>query len=193
MTIILVSAREMEGHMKKITKWFLQTAFMAVVVILTACVPANQLITQPASPHDVKGTYTLLLYGCHYPEEVKNLAILVAEESKYPVEIYDIDTSYKTKKDLSAEQALSEADSFLKCSVRRVWQTEVWRIPDGSGGTVGYEIRPLYFPLEFGSPDILLTSYSIKGDKVRAYIRLTPSAQKQIEASGGDKSDSSGK
>ena len=29
----------------------------------------------------MSGAYTLLLYGCHYPDDIKNVAILVDEKS----------------------------------------------------------------------------------------------------------------
>ncbi|MGE5172289.1 MAG: hypothetical protein ACM3MD_00515 [Betaproteobacteria bacterium] len=161
--------------------------------ILTACVPGKQLITRPADPAEVKGTYTLLLYGCHYPADIKNVAILIDEGSRYPLEIYDLDTSYKVKKGVPAQQALSEADSFVRCSTHRIWQTHLLRIPDDGGGTIGYEIRPLYLPLEFGLPDVLRVSYALKDGMVRAYIRLDPNVEKELEESGSKKQNSLGK
>ena len=129
---------------------------LLLTAMLTACMAGKRVDTTAAEPTTVTGTYTLLLYGCHYPAEVDNVAILVAENSKYPLEIYDLDTSYRVKKGVPAQQALTEADSFVRCSTYRIWQTQLRRIPDGSGGTVGYELRPLYLPYEFGFPDVLL-------------------------------------
>ncbi len=162
--------------------------FLILVAVLQACVPRNQLMTSAAGPDDVKGTYSLMLYGCHYPAQVNNVAILVAENSKYPVEIYDLDTSYKLKKDVPAQQALAEADSFVRCSTYRIWQTQLRRIPDDSGGTIGYEVRPLYIPYEFGIPDVLRISYSLQNGVVRAYIKVDPDVQRALENSGNDKS-----
>ncbi len=159
---------------------------------LQACVAGKQLPTSSANPAELKGTYTLLLYGCHYPEDIKNLAVLVDEGSRYPVEIYDIPTSYQVKKGVPGPQALKEADSFVRCSTRRVIQTQLRRITDGAGGTLGYEMRPLYFPLEFGQLDVLLVSYSLQNGIVRTYIRLDPDVERALEASGPDHRDSSG-
>jgi hypothetical protein len=153
---------------------------------IQACVPGNQLVTRAAAPDDVKGTYTLMLYGCHYPAQVNNVAILVAGNSKYPVEIHDLDTSYKLKKDVPAPQALAEADSFVRCSTYRIWQTQLQRIPDDSGGTIGYEVRPLYVPYEFGMPDVLRISYSLQNGVVRVYIRVNRDVERAIEGLGGD-------
>jgi hypothetical protein len=161
---------------------------LIIILVLSACAPGTQLLTTEARPSDVKGTFTLLLYGCHYPDDVKNVAILLNEESKQPFEIYDIKTSYKVKKGMSPEEAMREADTFLRCSIRRVTETAVRSIPDGSGGIVGYEVRPLYFPLEFGYTDIMLNSYSLKDGVIRAYIRLLPDVQRQIDAVGSRES-----
>ena len=179
--------------MKNINTKIAGTILVILVTILTACVPRTQLLTAGAQPADVTGTYTLLLYGCHYADDVKNIAILVDEANKSPFEIYDISTSYKIKKGVPAQEALSEANAFVRCSItHHVTQTELRRIPDGNGNTLGYEMRPLYFPLEFGFPDIFLISYSSKDGMIRAYIRLLPDVEKQIEASGSDKGDSGG-
>jgi hypothetical protein len=141
---------------------------------LQACTAGKQLKTESAGEVAITGTYTVLLYGCRYPDDIENAAILVSGESRYPVEIYAPDTRYKVKKSLDARKALAEANEFVKCSVRRVWQTQIRRIIDDVGGTIGYEVRPLYYPYDVGSADVLLISYALKGGKVRAYIRLTP-------------------
>jgi hypothetical protein len=149
-------------------------ALLFTISALQAPAAGKQLRTESADRAAVKGAYTMLLYGCRYPDDIENAAILVTEGSKYPVEIYALDTRYKVKKGVSAQQALDEADTFVRCSVHTVWQTQVRRIRDESGGTIGYEVRPLYFPYDVGAADVLLISYALKDGKVRVYIRLTP-------------------
>ena len=163
---------------------------LVLAAMFQACVPGKRLTTSSADPSDMKGTYTLMLYGCHYPDQINNIAILVDETSKYPVEIYDLDTSYKVKKGVLPQQALAEAESFVRCSTHRIWQTQLLRIPDDSGGTIGYEVRPLYIPYEFGIPDVLLVNYFLRDSTVRVYIKIDPDVERAIEASG-DGRDSS--
>jgi hypothetical protein len=169
--------------MKK-AKIFGAAAFVLLATALAGCMAGKQLYPSAADTAAVEGSYTLILYGCHYPEDITNAAILVSDVSKYPLEIYDIDTSYKIEKNVPARQALQRADSFLKCTTHRIWQTAIRRIPDGSGGTIGFEVRPLYFPLEFGQADVLLTSYSLRDGKVRARIWLDPDVESMINGSG---------
>jgi len=178
--------------MKNSKKKFSAAAFLIVAAALTSCMSGIQLTTSEADPTAVTGTYTLLLYGCHYPDDAQNVAFLVSDTSKYPLEIFDIDTSYKVKANVPAQEALSEANSFLKCTTYRLWRTQLERIPDASGGTIGYEVRPLYLPWEFGKSDIMLISYSLRNGAVRVYIKLDGDAERAIESSGGSGRSSGG-
>jgi len=70
------------------------TIVLVLAAMLQGCMAGKQLMTGAADPSEVKGTYTLLLYGCHYPTQIQEVAILVDEAGRYPVSIYDLDTSY---------------------------------------------------------------------------------------------------
>ncbi len=153
------------------------TALLLMTIVLQSCLTGIQLRTTPADRSALAGTYTLLLYGCHYPDQIDNVAILVADNSRYPVEIYDLATSFKVKKNVPAQGAVTEADEFVRCSFHKIRQTRISKILDDSGGTLGYEFRPLYDVTEFGTPDVLMINYSLKDGKVRAYIRKIPAAE----------------
>jgi hypothetical protein len=171
--------------MKQLKKTIRFIALLLMTIALQSCMTGIQLRTTAADRAAISGTYTLLLYGCHYPDQIDNVAILVDENSRYPVEIYDLDTSFKMKKGVPALQAVTEADEFVRCSFHKVWQTQISRIVDDSGGTMGYEFRPLYTVTEFGTPDVLMISYSLKDGKVRAYIKKSP----RVEDREGDDRD----
>ena len=76
---------------------------------------------------------------------------------------------------------IHSSSALLTASGRR----KLERIPDDSGGTIGYEVRPLYLPWEFGKSDIMLISYSLRDGKARVYIKLDPDVERAIGASGG--------
>lgn len=154
-------------------------------LMLQSCVAGMQLRTASADRTRIDGTYTLMLYGCHYPDQIENVAILVDESGRYPIEIYDLETSFKVKKGVPAQEAIAEAEAFVRCSFHTVWQTRVSRILDDRGGSLGYEFRPLYAVTEFGTSDVLLISYSLKEGKVRAYIRKSPDLEDRFNG-GGD-------
>jgi len=158
-----------------------------LVLTLQACAIGKQLATTPADPAELTGSYTLLLYGCHYPDDIKNIALLLDEKSTYPLEIYDLPTSYQVKKGVPGPEALADADVFVRCSVRLLSGTQLRRILDETGGTLGYEVRPLYSPLEFGRLDVLHISYSLQNGTVRTYIRLDPDVERALEFTGADR------
>ena len=167
-------------------------ALLFVLASLQACASGTQLISEPADASAVTGVYTLYLYGCRYPDDLENVAFLVSERSKYPFEIYALDSRYKVKKGLPAREALAQADKFVKCSFHDTSGTQLRRIPDGSGGAIGFELKPLYLPYQVGEADVLLIGYSLKNGAVRTTIRLDPDVEKNQDASG-DRGDRSGK
>ena len=174
------------------TKLTFRYGFLIPLLALTlqACAIGKQLATTSADPAELTGTYTLLLYGCHYPDDIKNLALLLDEKSTYPVEIYDLPTSYQVKKGVAGPQALADAEAFVRCSMRLLSGTQLRRIIDDTGGTIGYEVRPLYSPLEFGRLDVLHVSYSLQEGTVRTYIRLDPDVERALESPGAEQRDS---
>jgi hypothetical protein len=177
---------EGRGDMKTMKSVYGMTLILVLAATLQGCMLGKQLMTSGADPSEVKGTYTLLLYGCHYPAQIQEVAILVDEAGRYPVTIYDLDSSYRVKTGVPAEQALSEADQFVRCSTNRIWRTEMRKILDDSGGTLGFEVKPLYDPVQFGIPNVIETSYSLQKGVVRAYIRLFPDMERQQNAGPSD-------
>ena len=132
----------------------------------------------------MKGTFTILLYGCRYPDDIENVAILDKEGDPYTFEIYAPGFSYKVKTGLSAEEALSEADRFLRCSFYYE-HSRLNRIFDQAGNPIGYELRPLYSPIRFGQYDVLDIHYTIRDSTVIVYIKLDPSVERALEREGG--------
>ncbi len=93
--------------MKNSKKVLSAVAFLILAAALDGCMAGKQLYHVGSRTCSVTGTYTLLALWVPLPDDVQNLAILVSDSSKYPVEIYDIDTSYKVEKEVPAQQALS--------------------------------------------------------------------------------------
>lgn len=171
--------------MKILKNIFIITSYLVVMSTIQGCMPGTQLRAGSADPAGVQGTYTLLLYGCRYPDDIENMAILIDEDGPYPIELYAPDFMYQVKRGVPAVQALAEAEAFITCSFHRAWQSQFRKIPDAAGRTIGYEIKPLYVPWEIGIPEVLLSSYSLKDGKVTVYIELDPLLKIQRN-SGGD-------
>jgi hypothetical protein len=133
----------------------------------------NHLKTEAAQPRDVQGKFTLLLFGCSSPDDVANVAILDREGDPYTFEIYAPDFSYTSKTGLNGEEALQEAEQFVRCNIQTE-RTQLRRVLSPAGAGIGFELRPLYPVVAFGKDDVLDVRYVIKDRKIAVYIELDP-------------------
>jgi hypothetical protein len=166
----------------KVQAFIARGSLFVLGALLFGCVAGIRFTTESAGTSSVEGTYDLYLYGCRYPSDFENVAILVVSDSPYPLDIFAHATRYKIKKGLTGEKALAEANAFIRCSMKSVWNSAVRRIVDDRGKTFGYDVRPLYMPYEVGGADVMLMQYYLSGGKVTAYISVFP----EVEDSGGD-------
>ncbi|HET6516228.1 MAG TPA: hypothetical protein VFG09_13790 [Thermodesulfovibrionales bacterium] len=140
--------------------------------------------TGVAKDTEVTGTYTLILYGGRYSSDLENVAILDKEEDPYVFEVYAPDFDYQTKSNVPGPEALEEAENFVKFH-RSFHQSQVSRIIGPSGDTIGYEVRPLYYPLDVGYADVLDIRYRVTDGKVIVSISLKDEVKRSL--SGDDR------
>jgi hypothetical protein len=157
----------------------------AALLMLNSCMSGKRLDTRGAVPTDIQGAYTLILYGCRYPSDLENLAILYTDGGPLTFEMYTLKTAYRVKNGLPADEALKQAERFLTCSMD-YWQTQLSKIVDRDGAIAGYELRPLYAPYKYGMMDVLDIHYWLRGSKVTVYIRLDPDIERALENAGGE-------
>lgn len=140
-------------------------------LVTVSCAHSLYLNTSGARPDEVKGTYTLILYGARFSGDIENVAILIKDGTGYVFEVYAPDFEYKVRKSVPAEEALAEAQRFVgfHYAFRR---SHLSTILTKDGSAIGYEVRPLYSPLDFGYTDVLDIVYSLHDRKVTARIRL---------------------
>jgi hypothetical protein len=157
------------------------SSIVLLAAILSSCALGSQLKTETSDPKTIQGAYDLFTYGCRYPDDLEHAAFLIAPEKSNMVDLFVPATSYKIKRGLPAGQALTEANAHVRCGVRTVQEIRVHRIPDGAGGTLGYEILPRFAPTDEGGMDPLLVSYSLKEGKIIIYIRLFPDVELKMD------------
>jgi len=150
-------------------------------LLLGSCNAAVYLRTEPAPSEEIAGNVTLILYGARYSNDIQNVAFLLVEEGPYPFEVYAPDFDYGVKKNTPSREALEEAEKFVRHHYAFM-QSQLSRIVGPSGTTIGYELRPLYYPVEFGSSDVLDINYFLEGNKVVARIRLKHDIEKAFSA-----------
>jgi len=88
-------------------------------------------------------------------------------------------------KEVSAPDALQKAEQFVRLHPE-FHQYRLSKIVDDKGVSLGYEIRPMYFPAAYGVSDVIDICYTMKDGKVSVFCSLTPSGEKiQNQQSGG--------
>jgi len=163
-----------KGFRVSLVLWFLVLSLLQ----LQACATGKALRTDVASSGDVQGAYTLILYGGNYGDDLETAAFLDKEGDRYTLEPYAPDFVFRTRKGLPAERALREAGEFIRSHPD--FHTEQFRsIRDEKGEIVGYEIRPLYLPITFGTDDVLDVHYWLKEDRVLIFVKLKPFLEKR--------------
>ena len=75
------------------------------------------------------------------------------------------------KRHVPGKEALAEAEAFAKFNPS-FWKARLRGIVDPSGALIGYEVRPLYSPLDFGYPDVFDVDYLLKDKTVTVMIAL---------------------
>ena len=157
------------------------------MVLLQACAGGKALRTAPAMSGDLQGTYVLILYGGSYADDLETIAILDKEGDRYTFDPFSPPFSYRIIKGQTAEHAIPAAEQFIRRhpSYNR---EQVRSILDEQGSVIGYEVRPLYFPLAFGTDDVLDVDYMLRGEKVITTIRIKRSVEeKRHDVMHGDR------
>ncbi len=157
-------------------KILLLILFITLFTTAISCAPEKYLRTEEVKTDDITGTYTLILYGGRYLDDIETVAILDKEGDRYNFEIYAPEFDYKIKKGTDAKDALKEAEKFVSFH-RAFHQSILSRISDKMGETIGYELRPLYYPINYGFSDVLDVDYIIKDSRVIVKIRLRPEVE----------------
>lgn len=155
---------------------------LTLAAVLTGCIKGTPLKTSPVDAKAVSGTYDLMLYGCRHPNDLETAAFLIDPAKADKFELFVLPTSYKTQKGLTAETAFEKGNAFLHCGVRTVEKTVARSIPDGAGGTIGYELLPHYSPMDEGGQRPLIVNYSLRDGKVTVFLELDPSVRRSANA-----------
>ena len=133
----------------------------------------SYLRTEQAKDEEVTGSFTLILYGGRHANDLETIAFLDKEGDQYEFEPYAPEFDYKVRKGVSAADALKEARRFVSFH-SAFWRSQLSKILDEKGNTIGYEVRPLYYPFVYSRDDILEVYYRLKDSKVIVDIRLIP-------------------
>jgi len=155
-----------------------------VAVLLSSCATGRLLNTEEVNPADIAGTFDLILYGSNYLSDIENVAILDVSGDAYTFEPYAPAFDFSIVKDVPAKEALEKAEKFVN------WPPTFWRIVfsrilDPENRTIGYEVRPFYDAIAYGTADVMDVNYWLKPHGiVQVKIKLKPRVIRMLY--GGD-------
>lgn len=158
--------------------------YILVLAFLGSCATDRLIRTEPSEYKELAGSFTLILYGSRHLNDIETIAILDIEGDGYSFESYAPEFDYRIKKGVTAKEAIKEAEHFVSWH-SSFYRTQLSRIVDEKGAVIGYELRPLYYPLTFGHADVLDVDYIKKGDKVIVRIKLIPSVERMLSDGDG--------
>jgi hypothetical protein len=148
---------------------FAPLVIILLLVAALSCSPGQYLKTDIIASGDISGSFTLILYGGAGPKKV---AVFDIEGDDYAFEMYGSKHNYFVEKGIPAERALKEAVRFIHSQRNRTN-----KIIDDKGNIIGYELRPLYNSLRYGSQDILDVAYRVTDNKVLVTVEIKSSIQ----------------
>jgi hypothetical protein len=133
---------------------------------------------------EITGTYTLILFGGNYTDDLHTIAFLDKEGDQYTLAPYAPDWQYIVKKGVSAKDALAKAAQFVSTSpsFRNV---QFSKLLDDKGNAIGYEVRPLYIPTTYGASDVLDVWYSLQNTTVNIHIHIKEYIEKRLQGGNG--------
>jgi hypothetical protein len=178
--------------MKIIINFTLVLSVLLFLSVSSSFALKKPLKTEAATPADISGAFTIILYGANYLDDLETIAILDYEGDDYHFEPYAPAFNYKVMKGVQDQEALKEAEKFVSFH-SSFWKSQLSKILDREGVTIGYEVRPLYRPFIYGFSDILDVYYWLKGDgKVKVIIRLDRSVESTGLSGDGPSCDGGG-
>lgn len=165
---------------------------LSCIIVTNAAARDIFLKTELANNNEVSGTFTLILYGRRHGNDIETVAFLDLEGDPYTFDPYTPEYNYKKTTGVSAADALKKAEEFVGWH-SSFWRFQLSRILDPKGAVIGYELRPIYNPTEFGVSDVMNIHYWLKAKTISITIELIPMVKKKFQHLGGGDSKNGSK
>lgn len=165
-----------------------KNVLLIIFVILFYSISSDgaSLPTKEADNVDLTKYYSLILYGGRHSNDIETIAIFDIEGDKYTFEPFAPDFDYSIHKGLSSEEAMNIAKKFIS-SHFAFRNSQLSKVMDKDGNVIGYELRPLYYPLVFGISNLIDVDYWQKNGKIKVTIFIKPSVERLIHDLNGSR------
>jgi hypothetical protein len=171
--------------------FFYRYVFVAFAVVtfiaFNSCAGGKHLRAMSLkNAEQIKGTYTVILYGANHIEDLLTVAILDVEGDDYNLIPSEPAFEYDVLNGLPAEKATAEAQHFVSHHHNYIG-SKIKKILDLRGRIIGFEIRPLYVPVTYGLSDVLAVDYWLQeGGRVKVNIKFMDTVDEQHHLRGVD-------
>ncbi len=159
---------------------FTAVTLLACFVCVGCALSRSYLKTESAEKSEIKGIYSVILYGANYADDIATVALLVPEGGQYVFDIYAPDFNYRTIKGVPADEAIKMAEKFVSWNGDFA-RSQLGKIIAPNGQIIGYELRPLYRQTTFGMEDVMYVDYFLEdNNKVVVHIHLNYEVERKF-------------
>jgi hypothetical protein len=118
------------------------------------------------------GTYKVITYDRVETNDPVSIVLLQQEGSGQTVKFTSPGAVNVRATGLSADEAVRLGQNYIE-RTPTVQDTELVKVTS-EGSVVGYEMRPVFMPLRYGSSDVVGTNYSVEPNRTLASVVLDP-------------------
>lgn len=160
---------------------FIKISFIFILLLLPV-LSFSEVTLHETEYTKIKGQFNLIVYSNSFYNDPETFIILDRADDKIEILPYAPSFKYKIFPNLNEKEALKViGDVFNSPSL--ISFLNYLEIRD-SGQSLGFDIKPVYFPWIFGITEPLETSYRKEGNTLNVYIRLNPRVERQINNGG---------
>lgn len=166
-----------------LSKGAIKIILLAMCLFLGACGAGNLLKSKTIEDREIdSGVFKVILYGGKHANDLETVAFLDIDGDAYTLKPYGAKFNFTEYAGQEGFEAYNTAKEFVS-SHRSFKRSELREIMGPQGGVIGYEVRPLYRMLEFGTDDLVDVTYELTGaNDVQIYVRLQESVERMMES-----------
>lgn len=157
-----------------------------LLILLTPIGVYSEISLSDIDETKLKGNFNVIIYGNSFINDPETFIILDNQEDTITISPYSSSFKYKILQSINKEKSLQIIkDIFSSSAVSFIRYREIKE----ADRTLGFEIKPVYYPWIFGISEPLETTYKKNGNKIDVFIRLNPRVEKQIYNGGNTDRD----
>lgn len=153
---------------------------LAILLILLPAFAHSEVKTFEVSEDSIKGVFDVVVFSNAFINDPETLILLDRVDDGSTIRPYAPDFKFTVYQNLSESEALKIVRQLLnsQSSISGYRIIEIRHFEK----SLGFEIRPLYWPWIFGVSETLETLYRKRGNTVEVFIRLKSQVERQLNS-----------